>query len=281
MSRDLFAPDFPHSTKEGYAEGCRGAGCPGLIEHGMSCAQVFKRYSGDYHFAKKVDAGMSIGDILAADKEPADNWGSRAIEATRAHELVGRDASGELCSCGARAESLVEHIGGVTLSVIEPPKPVVKPAAPKRERAADGITHGTTSGYAKGCHDGSLCPRGAAGKSCREAYQEYQREYAARRRQNGGKPLAKGGVAEAPKPAPKPTLPSAPVTPIVQADTTALDAAREEIARLTRENADLAERLATLAVPVVVEPEPEVKHAQVTLGDGMTVTINVTVGRAA
>lgn len=283
--RDLYAPDFPHATKKGYDLGCRGAGCPGAIEHGMSCTQVHRRHSGDYAFAKKLDAGMSVGDILAAERQAAaaePDWETRVVAAAQSHTLVGKDADGELCSCGVRAASLIEHIAESTLEAAGVHTPTVttslaKPKAPATKTAASSL-HGTTTGYQKGCHDGTQCPRHPeTGKTCREAYQEYQREYAARRRANGG-PLknASSPVAgpaptrvEAPKPAPKPVPPSRNVE---------LDAARAEISRLQAE----IDVLRAAPVHAVVTPdEPQAQQTQLTLSDGLTLTVAITVGRAA
>jgi hypothetical protein len=281
---DLYAPDFPHATKKGYDLGCHGAGCPGAIEHGMSCTQVHRRHSGDYAFAKKLDAGMSVGDILAAERQAASaesNWETTVVAAAQSHTMVGKDADGELCSCGVRAVSLIEHIAQSTLEAagVHAPTVATEPAKPKAPAAKTAPSpHGTTTGYQKGCHDGTQCPRHPeTGKTCREAYQEYQREYAARRRANGGplKNSASPVVTPAPKPveAPRPT----PKPPAASRNLE-LDEARAEISRL---QAEIAELRATPTPAVVTAADPQAQQTQLTLSDGLTLTVAITVGRAA
>ncbi|PZE23883.1 hypothetical protein DEI86_13650 [Curtobacterium sp. MCBD17_028] len=42
--------------------------------------------------------------------------------------------------------------------------------------------HGTTNGYQRGCRDPQACPKGDDGRSCVQAYRDYQREYRLRRK---------------------------------------------------------------------------------------------------
>lgn len=288
---DLYSDDFPHSTREGYAAGCRGAGCPGLVEQGMTCAQVYTRSNGDYGFAKKLDAGLSVRVILDAEKNaanPDEAWVSEVVTAAQEHKLVGVDADGEVCSCGVRSKHLVEHFGAVTVAATGEDQPapvaVTKPKAEKKAKPE----HGTAAGYGRGCRDGSQCPGDPeTGRTCREAYLEYQRDYAERRKQNGGKPLAKDTAKPIAKPAPPKPAPAP--APVVVAETaapeepSALEAANAEIVRLRAELADLTAKLTVKSDGdhVAVVAEPDVKRAEVTLADGLTVTIAVTVGRAA
>ncbi|MCU1418701.1 MAG: hypothetical protein JWP32_2875 [Schumannella sp.] len=157
---DLYEDGFPHSTKEGYDAGCRGSGCPGALDHGFSCAQAFQRFNGDYGYRKKVEAGMSPSEIVAAE--------------------------------GAHAPAVVEKSAAKPQPQTKPqPEPTALAADAEPAAGAAAFPHGTAKGYGKGCHDGNTCPRSpATGRTCRQAYTEYQREYAVRRRANGG-PLGK------------------------------------------------------------------------------------------
>ena len=56
----VFDTEFPHGTVQGFADGCRGGQCPAPVE----CRTVHVRYSGDYSFRKRIDAGMSVSEIV-------------------------------------------------------------------------------------------------------------------------------------------------------------------------------------------------------------------------
>lgn len=60
---DLLDDSFPHGTPEGYRRGCKTIACPALIP----CRTVHTRYSGDYTFARMIDAGMPLSEILERD----------------------------------------------------------------------------------------------------------------------------------------------------------------------------------------------------------------------
>lgn len=60
---DLFDDSFPHGTPDGYRRGCKTIACPALIP----CRTVHTRYSGDYTFARMIDAGMPLSEILEQD----------------------------------------------------------------------------------------------------------------------------------------------------------------------------------------------------------------------
>lgn len=60
---DLFDDSFPHGTPDGYRRGCKTITCPALIP----CRTVHTRYSGDYTFARMIDAGMPLSEILEQD----------------------------------------------------------------------------------------------------------------------------------------------------------------------------------------------------------------------
>lgn len=56
----LFDTEFPHGTVQGFNDGCRGSQCPAPVE----CRTVHMRYSGDYSFRKRIDAGMLVSEIV-------------------------------------------------------------------------------------------------------------------------------------------------------------------------------------------------------------------------
>ncbi|HQZ36114.1 MAG TPA: hypothetical protein PK020_16930 [Ilumatobacteraceae bacterium] len=60
---DLLDDSFPHGTPTGYRQGCRTAACPAVIP----CRTVYTRYVGDFTFARRLDAGMSLAEILELD----------------------------------------------------------------------------------------------------------------------------------------------------------------------------------------------------------------------
>ena len=60
---DLLDDSFPHGTPDGYRQGCRSAACPAVIP----CRTVHSRYSGDYSFARLIDAGVPLAEILERD----------------------------------------------------------------------------------------------------------------------------------------------------------------------------------------------------------------------
>lgn len=116
---DLYEDGFPHSTVEGYNRGCRGNACPGLLENGISCAQTFSRFNGDYGFRKKVGAGMSASEIVAEEKTAAKPKPGEALKKAREARYEERrlaefgddfpDAGRERADAGPEAaEALVE-----------------------------------------------------------------------------------------------------------------------------------------------------------------------------
>lgn len=155
MSRtaELVDDSFPHGSVEGYHRGCKGSMCPSEI----SCARVFTRYSGDWTFKQRVDAGMSIAELVAADAIDAD--------AAAVAELAQRRADRE----AARAERVGPR---------SEPKRVRRPRVPGEVRARVLAPHGTPASFRRGCKSESECP---ASPTCREAYRAEQRELYRRR----------------------------------------------------------------------------------------------------
>lgn len=60
---DLLDDSIPHGTPDGYRRGCRTIACPAVIP----CRTVHTRYAGDYTFAKRLDSGMTLAEILELD----------------------------------------------------------------------------------------------------------------------------------------------------------------------------------------------------------------------
>jgi|GEM_PF-4431493 len=153
---DLFEDGFPHSTPEGYRMGCRGRACPGLAENGITCADATSRYHGDYGFRKKVDAGMSPAEIVAAEKAEV-----KAVPKPKpAAKLVVEPLSDEALLAAEAVD--VEEV---------PESPEVPGASVPYEK------HGTPKGYYSGCRLKGACPGvERAGKSCNQAILDYQHE---------------------------------------------------------------------------------------------------------
>jgi hypothetical protein len=65
MSADILTDgEHPHGTIEGFQRGCRSAACPAPV----SCRTVHTRYTGDYGFRKKFDAGMTPAEIIESER---------------------------------------------------------------------------------------------------------------------------------------------------------------------------------------------------------------------
>lgn len=86
---DLLDDSFPHGTPDGYRRGCRTAACPAALP----CRDVYTRYIGDFSFARLINAGVPLAEIL--EREAAERTGIRqrdkeAARAARAaeHELT-------------------------------------------------------------------------------------------------------------------------------------------------------------------------------------------------
>jgi hypothetical protein len=63
---------FPHGTREGYQKGCHSKGaCMGPLDGLPTCVEANMRYSSDYGYRKRVDAGDSPQAIAEADRAAA------------------------------------------------------------------------------------------------------------------------------------------------------------------------------------------------------------------
>ncbi|OIJ29370.1 hypothetical protein [Microbacterium sp. LCT-H2] len=92
---DLLTDTFPHGTPDGYRLGCRTIACPAALP----CRDVHTRYCGDFAFAKLIDAGVPLPEILerdAAAKEgirQRDKIAAREERRAAAHPKVARPRS--------------------------------------------------------------------------------------------------------------------------------------------------------------------------------------------
>lgn len=77
---DLYSPDFPHGTVDGYRSGCHGSACGAVI----ACRDVYRRYQGDFTFRRQIDAGVTAEDIYAAGAAEAEAVRERDRAAARA-----------------------------------------------------------------------------------------------------------------------------------------------------------------------------------------------------
>lgn len=82
MSRtfDLYAPDFPHGTVDGYRQGCHGSVCGAVI----ACRDVYRRYQGDFSFRRLIGSGMTVAEIAQRDEEERAATIQRDRDAARA-----------------------------------------------------------------------------------------------------------------------------------------------------------------------------------------------------
>ena len=86
---DLLDDSFPHGTPDGYRRGCRTAACPALIP----CRTIHTRYAGDFSFAKLIDAGTPLAEILERDAAARDQ--SRQRDKIAAREERRREGRAE------------------------------------------------------------------------------------------------------------------------------------------------------------------------------------------
>lgn len=166
---DRLEDGFPHGTREGYDQGCRGSRCPATEDGWLSCAQARTRYQSDYAYRKRVDAGMTPAQLAEFDEREA------------------AEQRAQLAAARARRDGVASAPAPESVE----PREVV-PAVSAEEAAAiasaerSGVAyerHGTPSGYSAGCRAKEACPGiQRVGKSCTDAVVEYQRELKARRR---------------------------------------------------------------------------------------------------
>ena len=60
---DRLEDGFPHGTREGYDQGCKGGWCPAGEEHGLSCSRARQLAAGDYRYQKLARQGLTPGAI--------------------------------------------------------------------------------------------------------------------------------------------------------------------------------------------------------------------------
>ena len=172
---DLYTPDFPHGTPDGYEQGCRGAGgCPnrGDAER-QTCKEAQLRYQRDPAYKRLVksaapleqlaakEAGAPLPPVLAKPKPRP-----RIPELHDAHTL-------HLPPTGRRLDGLRQDITDLEEALTAPParKGKLSPDDP-------AFSHGTTYGARNGCKDPTTCPgHPDTGITCTEARNAYNRDY--------------------------------------------------------------------------------------------------------
>lgn len=245
---DLMADGFPHGTKEGYAQGCRGGSCIGVMEVGISCSTAQTRYQGDYGFRKRVDAGMSPAEIVAADREEA----AAAAEARAAARSEAR-----------RSKPKPSPLRSA---------PVVAPDTRAERAPAKEFPHGTHAGYQRGCRD-DACPRGENGLTCREARRAYDRDRKARMRAEKAAAVEVAAVVEpaivVENHATEPDELDVAVDPI-----NVMDSMAGELGRVRAELAEARERIVALTLELDVAKSARRVKVEPT-ATGVTVIVNV------
>lgn len=237
---EMLEDSFPHGTREGYEKGCRGSHCPAAEDGYLTCFQARTRYVSDFAYRRRVDAGMSLAELAAADEQDAAEQRAR------------------FASLGASGKKAVvqDEPAAETVAVQEKATPDGEIGEATSRDEAGGIAyerHGTTSGYYAGCRDKEACPGlSRVGKSCTQAVNEYQRD---RKRARRAEQQASAAVAKA-----------APLVEAVPAEPDALAAAVEraeaaerraedaeaQLAAAVKRNAELLTRVAGLEMELDV-----------------------------
>jgi len=161
---DLFEDGFPHGTKEGFEQGCKGGACPAAVEGGMTCNQANIRYQGDYGYRKLVDSGATAGEIASHD--------AALTIRTKAVRDAGKATE-------KRALKVAEPERAPVSTPIGGPKSADVGAQVKQPDPE----HGISSRYQKGCKTDEACPNyGTSAITCAQAKRDYNRAYAAKRK---------------------------------------------------------------------------------------------------
>lgn len=103
---EILASDL-HGTVAGYRAGCKGSMCAAAVP----CRDVYRRYVGDFAFARRVDAGESPAAIIAEEEAEVEAVRARDKAAVRAERVAAARAT-------------------------RPPKPSRAAGAPRAPRAA-------------------------------------------------------------------------------------------------------------------------------------------------
>lgn len=100
---DQLDDSFPHGSVDGHRAGCRGRICPAPV----SCADVYRRYCGDYSFRRRIDAGVTAAEIFESEREEREGVAARDRAAQRA-EAERHRALRPARAPRARAAAVVE-----------------------------------------------------------------------------------------------------------------------------------------------------------------------------
>lgn len=243
---EMLEDAFPHGTREGYEKGCRGSHCPAVEDGHLSCFQARTRYVSDFAYRRRVDAGMTLEELAAAD------------EADAAEQRARIAAASSVMKKAVKPEPSI----AVTAEPTPEPEPEPTPARAPIEAAlslaaASGIAyekHGSTSGYSAGCRDKTSCPGlTRVGKSCTQAVSEYQRELKRKRRAEQKEVEPAVETPAAVEPAAEVTEDGVPVED--EALTAAVERAERaeaQLAAAVTRNAELLTRVAALEMELDV-----------------------------
>lgn len=115
--------EVQHGTVAGYLAGCHGSpvSCGGVV----SCATVYTRYSGDWGFRKRIDAGEDAADIYAVELAE--------VEAVRARDKAANRKAKEDGAKAARVREKKQRKA-------REPRPVKPPRVPVAEKIGDDVS---------------------------------------------------------------------------------------------------------------------------------------------
>jgi len=120
---DLLDDSFPHGTPDGYRRGCRTAACPAVLP----CRIVYTRYIGDFAFARLINAGVPLTEIL--EQEATERAGIRQRDKAAAREA--RNAERE-ASKPARKPRPVKQPRPPKVRDADLPRLLAEPPAPRQ-----------------------------------------------------------------------------------------------------------------------------------------------------
>jgi len=147
-------PDFPHGTKEGHEQGCKGSQCPARVDGGMSCTMAHIKYQGDYAYRKCIDAGEVWVEPVALSVTK-----QRLLNADTRFVRVAPDVE-------PTPAYVVDHLNA----------PLTLQGLPRKKqgRSPGPIPHGTRYGTVRGCTDEVGCPSVLEGGiSCAQARRDH------------------------------------------------------------------------------------------------------------
>jgi hypothetical protein len=191
---DLYADDFPHGSAAGFERGCKTM--PVCTNFGSSelltCREAHSARGADYTLSRQP-----ADTILPRATEPPPH-----VQAAKKNAARAAQHRGDLLTPSSPAAPLEPATPAPERDIAAPEPDISAPGesrsrpagpAPRRRRPAiddPEFPHGSVGGYRRGCTSVDDCPAlTAGGLSCRQAMNEYNREYAARRKAANGEVL--------------------------------------------------------------------------------------------